>query len=295
MLLVLAWISAVVFLSTSWISCAVVSSFSIPLEYTMFYRLMIASAVTLVLIPIFKQRVKIMKTEILASVLVAGSQLNVWLASYASKYLISGLIPCVMLMQIFVAEIMGACVERRKLNKKIMLSGVIGAAGILMLCNQQLHGVGDVDVKKTLIGIFFSFIATFAAAFGNIVYEKSGKSLRNMPKLTFMLYNFIFSGIFFLLLGLILRPVSGLVSADLLNVKYMANLVFLAITASLLALLGVYYIIAKQGAIKCTYINFIMPILAMVISTVMEGFVWNAVAVLGMLTLMFSVWFGMRS
>ena len=295
MLLVLAWISAVGFLSTSWISCAVVSSFSIPLEYTMFYRLMIASVVTLVLIPIFKQRVKIMKTELFASVLVAGSQLNVWLASYASKYLISGLIPCVMLMQIFVAEIMGACVERRKLNKKIMLSGVIGAVGILMLCNQQLHGVGDVDVKKTLIGIFFSFIATFAAAFGNIVYEKSGKSLRNMPKLTFMLYNFIFSGIFFLLLGLILRPVSGLVSSDLLNVKYMANLVFLAITASLLALLGVYYIIAKQGAIKCTYINFIMPIIAMVISTVMEGFVWNAVAVLGMLVLMFSVWFGMRS
>ena len=102
-------------------------------------------------------------------------------------------------------------------------------------------------------------------------------------------------GIFFLLLGLILRPVSGLVSSDLLNVKYMANLVFLAITASLIALLGIYYIIAKQGAIKCTYINFIMPILAMVISTVMEGFVWNAVAILGMLVLMFSVWFGMRS
>ena len=133
MLLVLAWISAVGFLSTSWLSCAIVSSFSIPLEYTMFYRLMIASVVTLVLIPIFKQRVKIMKTEILASVLVAGSQLNVWLASYASKYLISGLIPCVMLMQIFVAEIMGACVERRKLNNKIMLSGIIGADGIFML------------------------------------------------------------------------------------------------------------------------------------------------------------------
>ena len=55
-----------------------------------------------------------------------------------------------------------------------------------------------------------------------------------------------------------------------------------------------YYIIEKQGAVKTTYVNFILPVIAMLISTILEGFKWNAVAVIGMFLLLFSVWIGIK-
>ena len=45
---------------------------------------------------------------------------------------------------------------------------------------------------------------------------------------------------------------------------------------------------------KTTYVNFRLPIVAMMISTMLEGFRWNTTAVIGMLLLLGSVWIGIR-
>jgi drug/metabolite transporter (DMT)-like permease len=74
----------------------------------------------------------------------------------------------------------------------------------------------------------------------------------------------------------------------------MLAVAWLAITASVVALLATYYIIEKQGAVKSSYINFIMPILAMVVSTLMEGYRWNLMAFAGMVLLIYSTWIGIR-
>ena len=164
-----------------------------------------------------------------------------------------------------------------------------------MLCNQQLAGVGDVDMKKTIIGIFYSFISVFAAAAGNIIYERGGQPIREMPRTTFLLYNCFFAGIFLLILGLIIQPLNGLYNPAIFDIKYLGVMTYLALTATIIALFGLYYIIEKQGAVKATYMNFILPILSMTISTLFEGFRWNVVAFVGMLILLYSVWLGIKT
>ena len=66
----------------------------------------------------------------------------------------------------------------------------------------------------------------------------------------------------------------------------------LALTSTVVALFAMYYIIEKQGAVKATYMNFILPIISMIISTIVEGFSWNFVAIIGMIVLLYSVWIG---
>ena len=116
MMLILAWLSCSIFFSTSFIGAGYVAKYSMSLEYMMFYRLMISSLFILMIIIARKQRILIKKNEILVSVLVSASQLNVWLATYGTKYLITGLVSCVSLLQIFVAEMLSAVVERRKMK-----------------------------------------------------------------------------------------------------------------------------------------------------------------------------------
>ena len=281
--------------SSSFYAFSYVAKFDMPVDFMMFYRMMIACLVIFFIIRLKKQRFLIKKNEVLLSVLVSVSQLNVYLSGYATKYIISGLVPCITLSQIFVAELLVAIYEKRRMSGKVILSGVIGLIGVFMLCNQQLKGIEKADTIKTLMGIGLAFLSTFASALGNLIYEKGGKPIREMPRTTFLFYNCFFAGIAFLLIGLIFRPTHMLFNSNiLLDKKYMSTLCYLAFGPTTIALFAMYYIIEKQGAVKTTYVNFILPIVAMIISTVLEGFRWNAMAVIGMLLLMGSVWIGIR-
>ena len=74
--------------------------------------------------------------------------------------------------------------------------------------------------------------------------------------------------------------------------KYLFVVAWLSLTSTIIALFALYYIIEKQGAVTATYMNFILPIISMAISTVVEGFVWNITAIFGMIILLYSVWIG---
>ena len=285
MLLFLSWLACSVFFGSSYICANFLTRYSVPLEYAIFYRMIVSVIILTVIIFIKRDRFFIKKNELLPSILVSMSQLNVWLGTYGAKYLISGLVPCVALLQIFVAEMLSSLIEKRKMRNNIIISGFLGLIGII--------NTKETNVKNTLIGIFFSFTSTFAAAGGNIIYEKSKKTLLQMPRSTFMLYNCFFAGMFLLLLGIIINPNDFVFNVSAIDIKYSLMILWLSLTSTIIALFALYYIIEKQGAVKATYMNFILPIVSMVISTVVEGFVWNITAVFGMIILLYSVWLGM--
>ena len=292
MLLILSWAACSIFFSTSYIGANFLTKYSVPLEYTIFYRMIVSVIILAVIVFVRRDRFLIKKSEIFPSILVSISQLSVWLGTYGAKYLISGLVPCVTLLQIFVAELLSSIVERRKMRRNIIVSGCLGFIGIIMLCNQQFVDIEDIGTKNTIIGIAFSFASTFAAAGGNIVYEKSEKTLLLMPRSTFIFYNCFFAGMFLLLIGIIVNPVDVLFDVSVIDNKYLFIVAWLSLTSTIIALFALYYIIEKQGAVVATYMNFILPIISMAISTVVEGFTWNITAVLGMIILLYSVWIG---
>ena len=294
MLLILSWIVSSVFFGTSFVFAGFLAKYSMPLEYMMFYRLLIAGIACALIMIIMKQRLLIKKSEVLLSIVIAGSQLNIWLQCCGTKYLISGLVCCICLTQIFVAEFIQSIWEKRRMKKNVVISGLIGSVGIVMLCNQDLFGMEIANVKKTIIGIVISIFATFFAALCNLIYEKSNDEYKKMPRATFVLYNCLFGAFMLLIVGFIKNQVVEVINFKPLDVRYFGALVYLSLTASLAGLFGLYYIIAKQGAVKATYLNFIMPIISMVLSTFIEGFSWNLIAIFGMIILLISVWVGIR-
>ena len=53
-------------------------------------------------------------------------------------------------------------------------------------------------------------------------------------------------------------------------------------------------IVEKQGAVKVAYVNFIMPILSMLVSTFAEGYKWDIISATGLVVMLISVWLGIR-
>ena len=97
-----------------------------------------------------------------------------------------------------------------------------------------------------------------------------------------------------LFLGLIIHPCQELFNPALKDIKYVGVLSYLALTATVISLLAMYYIVEKQGAVKVAYVNFIMPILSMLVSTFAEGYKWDIISAIGLVVMLFSVWLGIR-
>jgi len=82
-----------------------------------------------------------------------------------------------------------------------------------------------------------------------------------------MLLGATFCGIIALLLGESL--------AIPLQATYLAVLAYLAIGASVIAFVAYLTLVANEGAARAGYATVLFPIVALAVSTVMEGFEWT--------------------
>ena len=283
-----------IFLSLNWIGSSMLSDYNVPIEFGTFYRMMIASLILYIYLKFKKQKLSLKLDELIVVLATSTGTLSVLFIAYGTKYITSGLAACVSLSQIFVTEIFDAIYERRMVKIRIILSGIIGFIGVFMLCNQQIRSAESVELKMLFLGIFFSFLSAVSPAIDNIVFEKSQRIVNKIYRPTFLFYNCLFAGLFTLIIGVILHSPKEIINPAIFDVKYITLLSYLAITVSIFSMLSMYYIVEKQGAVKLAYINFIMPIFTMIISTVVEGYRWSLTSIIGMIILIFSIYIGAK-
>lgn len=65
------------------------------------------------------------------------------------------------------------------------------------------------------------------------------------------------------------------------SVPYIISLVYLAIFGSVIAFGSYLSLLGKIGADKAGYVSVIIPIFALVLSTIFEDYQWSAVALIG--------------
>ena len=65
------------------------------------------------------------------------------------------------------------------------------------------------------------------------------------------------------------------------NIIYLAALAYLAIGASVIAFVAYLTLVEKEGAAKAGYATILFPIVALAVSTVMEGYQWSLTSAAG--------------
>jgi drug/metabolite transporter (DMT)-like permease len=89
-----------------------------------------------------------------------------------------------------------------------------------------------------------------------------------------MLYGTIWSTLLAVLLGkpFIIEP----------TLSYIGSLVFLAVVSTVIAFAAYLTLLGRIGAARAGYSTVMFPVLALLISTVFEGYSWTAFAVAGL-------------
>ncbi len=202
----------------------------------------------------------------------------------AELYLTSGLVALVFTMLVVTNALLGWVFLRQRVGAGFIIGSLIGIAGVVLLVGRDLGGSPDL-----VLGLILAVAGVLSASSANILQAtRRGRSLPLEPTLAAsMLYGGAMNA------GFALATVGAPVFDP--RPEYWAGLLYLGVIASAAAFLIYYAMIRRIGAARAGYANVMVPVVAMSLSTLFEGYRWTAVAACGALLALCGLVVALRS
>ena len=248
---------------------------------SIFYRFLIASAIVFIFLILLKKKLSFNLNQHLWFLLLGVTlfSLNYIFFYLANTYLISGIVT-IAFSTILIMNILGERIYFKiKSSKETLFAAGFGIVGILIIFGNELLNFKLED--KTHIGIILSFIATFWASTGNLIHQKNSKD--KIPFIQSIAYGMLYGSIFTLI-------VAKFRGAEIIfdnSISYILSFLYLSVIGSVVAFYLYLKLLESIGSARAGYIGVIMPIVALIISTIFEGLQWTNNLIFGLPVLIF--------
>ena len=247
-----------------------------PTEVSIFYRFAIAAALMFVFGIVFK---KLQGTTRRQHLFFALQGLCLFccnfLAFYSSThYIASGLTAVVMATAPVFNALHGKLIYGTPIKVNFWLGVAVGLGGIGLLFGADLVKANwSVDL---LYGLLFSLLGTWCFSMGNMISIYNSRS--RVKPYTATSYAMVYGciALFIIISG------KGLSFELDTSTRYLASLVYLAIPASVIGFTVYLMLVDKLGANQAAYLLLITPIIALVTSSLFEGYGWTLYSTLGL-------------
>jgi len=212
----------------------------------------------------------------LAFVLLGSLQfaLNYVLVYLAEEYLTSGLVAVVFVMMVFWNLLGAHFLFGQALSSRLLAGATCGLVGVALVFWPELTALkgDDASVK----GLILAVVGTMAASAGNLYSQRLyAKNIAVMPCTAWaMLYG---------ALGVALYcAIAGIGFAWDGSFAYQLSFAYLTVFGSVVAFGGYLTLLKRIGAGRAGYTSAVIPVVAMLFSTVFENYVWTVPALTGM-------------
>lgn len=192
----------------------------------------------------------------------------------AEHYITSGLVATVFALLLIPNSLLAWIFLKQRPNGRFLACSAIAIAGIGLLFLNEARKV-DVPTANVLAGIGLTLLGVLGAACSNVL--QATDRLRHIPILTLLAWGMTFGALFD---GLLAVLVAGPPVLDP-RPGYWLGLVYLALAASALCFSLYFPVIRKIGPAKAAYSSALVPIVAMALSTALEGYRWSPMAAAG--------------
>jgi drug/metabolite transporter (DMT)-like permease len=200
--------------------------------------------------------------------------LNFNLVYFAELYVTSGIVAVVFALLLVPNSALAWLFLKHRLTLRFLLGSAIACAGVALLFVQEVR-TSPVSAAAAITGIGLALLAVLSASAANILQASRRMSGRPIAvNLAWgMFYGVVANAAFaFSLYGPpVAEPRFG----------YWAGLLYLGLFASAAAFTLYFAIIRAVGPGKAAYSSLVVPVLAMAISTGVEGYRWSALAIAG--------------
>ena len=248
---------------------------------SVFYRFFLSSIIILVFCVLKKINLKFsLKEHLLISALgISLFNINYVFFYLSTVHLISGFVALCFSSILFMNVVNNIVFKRKYPKIMTLVGGFIGTLGLLFIFYDEI--ISFEFSKGTSIGILLGVLATYFASIGNLISEYTSKIKLNVVAVTGygMLYGSVTLLIYLLVVGIDLN-------FDY-SYRYITSLLYLSIFGSVFGFILYLSIIKNIGANDAAYVAIIMPLIALIISTIFEGLIWDMNLYIGAFLVLF--------
>lgn len=156
--------------------------------------------------------------------------------------------------------------------------GLLGLSGI---CIVFWHDLAAFTATRGIIGLIMSLVGAYMASIGNVVGARNAKS--GVPVTQANVYGMAYGA----LLCLAIHFGGGGALVVNWTIGYLGPILYLIVFGSVVAFGCYMLLIGRIGAEYAAYVMLLMPVVALVLSTLFEAYRWSANAVLGVVIVLF--------
>lgn len=209
----------------------------------------------------------------IALLALGNFSLNYWVVYQAQEYLTSAM-TCILFSTMVLMNIINTRLFfGSRIAPRIYLGAVLGIAGIVAIFWPELH---DFSWSNGMMkGMVLALASALIASFGNMVSVRNSR--RGLPILQVNAWGMSYGAVAMLVVmvasgtPLVLDPAPG----------YWLSLSYLALFGSVIAFACYFALLKRIGAEKASYAMVLFPVVAVVLSSLFEGFVWSGSTALG--------------
>lgn len=212
---------------------------------------------------------------------------NYFFVYNAEMVLASGLVSVVFAGIMMFNVLNGAIFLGNPVRTGVVVGGLIGLAGMGMVFWPELNAFNFSD--QNFVALLYCLAGTLLASLGNIIAARN--KLHDLPLLVGNVWAMGYGAVAMYLAALL----SGATISFDTSPAYVLSLLYLVIFGSVIAFWAYLTLVGNIGADRAGYANLLFPLVALAISTAIEGYQWTLVAILGMALVLIGNWVVMRA
>ncbi|TPG52790.1 DMT family transporter [Sphingomonas glacialis] len=245
----------------------------VPASWSVTYRFLVAGLVMCSYALIRRESLRLDARGLRFAALLGLSQfcLNFNFVYRAEMHITSGLVAVVFALMLLPNAVFGRIFLGQQLGRQLIVGMTVAMAGVTLLFVREIR-IDPHGPIEALTGIGFTLLAIFSASSANVMQgTQTARAYPMIPMLgVAMLLGASFDGAFaWVTTG---PPVIELTPA------YLAATLYLGVFASAIAFPLYFGVLRVIGPAKAAYSGVLVPVIAMCLSTLFEGYRWSLLA-----------------
>jgi drug/metabolite transporter (DMT)-like permease len=205
---------------------------------------------------------------------------------WAERYVASGLVAVVFSTIVFMSPVGMRAFFGEALTVRMLAAAGMGVTGVALLFLPELSAASHGG--SAALGIGIALLATVFATFGNLIAVRNHRAgLPTLPSTAWgMLYGSLVAFAFAMATG---APWTFERTAG-----YVLSLAYLALFGSVFAFGAYLTLLGRVGAGPASFVGVATPVIALVLSTLFEGYRWTWVSAAGLVLAVVGNWMALR-
>lgn len=279
----LGLLAAIVFAwSTSWIALKSQVGVVAP-EVSVFWRFLLAAPLTFAYAAM-RGSALVFPLKAHLGFMAMGALIfstNFILFYYGAAHLPSGLLSVVFSLASVINLLLAFVLFGDRISLRVALGGLTGFAGVALMFQPEIARAGVAAGSTVLFGLGLCAIGTLSFCFGNMVSSRLQK--HGIPVIGATAWGMAY--------GTIWAGFLGLVTGDRFQLEwtplYFGSLAWLVLVSTVLAFLTYLTLLGRIGAARAGYATVLFPAFALMISSVLEDYVFTPIALIGLVLVAF--------